>query len=97
MKKEQLNKILEKARFTLVDTQYKELSYLLGADSFKRARLYLEELIEEKEIDFALSNYDSVEEYELQSLNDIQDLIIDLIVNEMDNVEGKQFRKIIKG
>lgn len=97
MNKEQLNKILEKAQFTLVDKQYKELSFLLEAGSLNRARLYLEELIEEKEIDFAISNYDSVEEYDLQCLNDIQDLIIDLIVNEKDNVEGKQFRKIIKG
>jgi len=96
MNKEQLNKILEKAGFTLVDKQYKELSFLLQAGSLNRARLYLEELIEEKEIDFALSNYDSVEEYDLQCLNDIQDLIIDLIVNEKDNVERKQFRKIIK-
>ena len=96
MKKEQLTKILEISQFSLIDKQYQELSFLLEANSLKKARIYLEELIEEKEDDFALSNYDGSEEYDLDNLNNIQDLIIDLIVNEIDDVERKQFRKTIK-
>lgn len=97
MKKEQLKNILEFAKFTLIDTQYSILVSLIQANQLNKARLYLEDLIEEKEVDLILSNYDSVEEYDFNNLNKIQDLIIDLIVNETDDVEErKQFREIIK-
>lgn len=97
MKKEQLKQILEFAKFSLLDNQYYELVSLLQGNHLKRARLFLEELIEEKEINLIICDYDTIDEYDLNNLNKIQDLIIDLIVNEIDNVEErKQFRKIIE-
>ena len=91
-KKEQLKKILEYSKFTLNDSEYVKLKIFLNSNSFTKARLFIEELIEEKEIDFALSDYDIIQEYELKNLNKIQDLIIDLVLNEIDNVEEKQFK-----
>lgn len=91
-KKEQLKKILEYSKFTLNDSEYVKLKIFLNSNSFTKARLFIEELIEEKEIDFALSDHDTIQEYELKNLNKIQDLIIDLVLNEIDNVEEKQFK-----
>lgn len=91
-KTEQLKKILEYSQFALEDSDYKQLRNLLEANSLNRARIFIDDLLEEKEIDLALSDYDTVQEYEFQNLNMIQDLIIDLVVNEIDNVEEKQFR-----
>lgn len=91
-KTEQLKKILECSQFCLEDSNYKELQKLLEVNLLNRARIFIDDLIEEKEIDVALSENDTIQEYELQNLNIIQDLIIDLVVNEIDNVEEKQFR-----
>ncbi len=91
-KKEQLKKILEYSKFSLSDSEYIKLKIYLDSNSLTDARLFIEQLVEEKEIDFALSDYDTIQEYELQNLNKIQDLIIDLVLNEIDNAKEKQFR-----
>jgi hypothetical protein len=95
MKKQQLQQILDNAKFTLNDVEFTHLNRLLAFSKNLRARLFIEELIEEKEIDFVCSN-DNIIKEELKTLNSLQDLIIELIVNENEDENEKQFRKIIR-
>ncbi len=97
MKKEQLDILKKSASFILNDKQYNYLCYLLDNNKLLRARLYLEELIEEKELDMIVDHDNNeIHIMELKNLNNIQNFIIDLIVNEIDGRKEKQFRGIIK-
>lgn len=94
--KEKLKNILLLSTFILSDEEYKELNRLLENNKFNRARLLLDELLEEKEVQTIMEpdNQEYITEY--KQLDNLQNLIIDLIVNEKVDEREKQFEQNIK-
>jgi hypothetical protein len=95
-KKDQIRNIEKSAVFILSDSEYKELVRMLTFGKYNKARLFIEEIIEMNEIDMALNPEDETFVIECKNLNNLEDLIIDLIVNDEENVERKQFEQYIK-
>jgi hypothetical protein len=94
--KENIKNIEQSAIFILNDSEYKELTRLLSFKKYNKARILLEEIIEMNEFEMSLNADDQVLIMECKNLNRLQDLIIDLIVNEEENVERKQFKQNIE-
>jgi len=88
---EKIKNIEKSAIFILNDSEYKELVRMLTFGKYNKARLFLEEIIEMNELERALNPEEETLVSECKDLNSLQDLIIDLIVNEKEDVERKQF------
>jgi hypothetical protein len=94
--KEKIKNIEQSSIFILNDSEYKEITRLLTFKKYNRARLFLENIIEENEFEMTLNPDNQGLLLDCKNLNRLQDLIIDLIVNEEENVERKQFESNIK-
>ena len=95
--KEILEKIKLSAIFIMNDSEYNHLLSLLENNKYNKARIFIDTLLEEKEINKILGHDEQGFIVEYEALDNLQDFIIELIVNEEDNNDRrKQFNQTIR-
>ena len=94
MKKKKLQNLLTSAKFILTDEQFKKLETFISNDDFTGIRLYLDMLLDESEMLLSYNPDDSSLLHDCKTLDHLQNLVIDLIVNEIDNERRKQIREV---
>ena len=86
----------KQAQYILVDKEYTQFETLLNKGSWTALRCFVADLLEEEEVDLMLD--DSNDCSSVKELSKLEDMIIDIVINLNDVVDGdRQRKRIIRG
>lgn len=94
MKKETLQNITNLSAFIFDEAEYNRFMNLISNNQLQWARTILDDKLDKLDLLVHLNEDDEVLLSQYKHADQLEDILMDLIINEVENEEGKQIRNI---
>lgn len=96
MNKETLQNITNLSAFIFEEVEYNRFMKAISNDNLQGARIVLDNELTKLDLLVHLMENDEVLLSQYKAADQLEDILMDLIINEVENGEGKQIRNIIE-